>query len=169
MMFQDIPVCNVAEVNDKNPIDEDSGEKEATIVVKNSSGEKREKAILTRNATRRRKSDSDTLVKFKKLKRSSLTDPFGFDDNKIKSTSPVAKRTRCRRKKRSDKNTGQVDRNLRIAARTNPKLSNVVFVKEEMMMMNDNHVEGTTSKTRTITKQRIKLKRHAVLMRVIQR
>ena len=42
-MFQDIPVCNVAEVNDKNPTDEDSGEKEATIVVKNSSGEKGKK------------------------------------------------------------------------------------------------------------------------------
>ena len=92
-MFHDILVRNAAEVNDKKATDEDSGEKEATIVVKKTSGEKREKAILTRNATRRRKSDGDTLVKFKKLKRSSLTDPFGFDDNKIKITSPVAKRT----------------------------------------------------------------------------
>ena len=116
-MFPDIPARNATEVNDEKSIDEDSREedklllkivnsksevkKEATIVVKKTpSGEKREKAILTRNATRRRKSDGNTLVKFKKLKRSSPTDSFAFDDNKIKSTSPVAKRARCRGKKR---------------------------------------------------------------------
>ena len=42
-MFQDILVRNAAEVNDKKATDEDSGEKEATIVVKNSSGEKGKK------------------------------------------------------------------------------------------------------------------------------
>ena len=161
LVFQDIPVHNVVEDNGEKPSDEDSSEedeplskivnsksevkKEVKIVVKkNPTGEKRKKAILTRNATKRRKSDGDALVKSKKLKRSSLTDQFGFDDNKSKSTSPVAKRTRCRGKKKSDKNTGQVDGNLRKAVRTNPKLENAVSVKEETM--NDNHVEGTTCK-----------------------
>lgn len=161
LIFQDIPVRNAGEVNDEKPVGEDNSEedeplskivnlksdvkKETKIVVKKiPAGEKRNKASLTRNSTKRRKSDGDALVKSKKLKRSSLTDPFGFDDNKSKSTSPVAKRTRFKRKKKSGKNTGQVDGNLRKTGRTNPKLDNSVSVKEET---NDNHVEGTASKT----------------------
>ena len=161
LIFQDVHVRNAPEVNDEKPIDEGSSEedeplskivnsksevkKEAKILVKKiPPGEKRKKAILTRNATKRRKSDGDALVKSKKLKRSSLTDPFGFDDNKSKRTSPVANRTRCRGRKKSDKNTGPLDGNLRKAVRTNPKLGNAVSVKEETL--NDNHVEGITSK-----------------------